>query len=48
MGEEAVGDEVFASAVEGFFEDDGEGEAEGLEQVGWWDWVAEGVEEEAG
>lgn len=46
MGEEAVGDVVSAFSVEGFGEDDGEGEAEALEHVVGWDGGAEGVKEE--
>ena len=47
MGEETARDELFAFSVEGFFKDDGEGDAEALEQVAGWDFGAEGVEEEA-
>lgn len=47
VGEETARDELFAFSVEGFFKDDGEGDAEALEQVAGWDFGAEGVEEEA-
>lgn len=48
MVEEAVFDELPASAVEGEGDDDAEGDGDALEHVGGGDWVAKGVEEEGG
>ena len=46
VAEEAVANEISASAIENDCEDEAEGEAEGLEQERGWEFDAEAVEEE--